>query len=80
VKNGRFYIGSSLDVDRRFDEHCRGKNASTKNLRPLEFIFFQEYKDIVEARRIEYRLKKLKSRIIIERIILDNNINLGEPK
>ena len=77
LKNGRYYIGSTNDVKRRFEEHCRGHVAATKYLLPLELKFFQEYESIELARKIEYRLKKFKSKKIIERIILEKEIKIS---
>ena len=76
-KNNRFYIGSTENIQRRFKEHCDGLVFSTKNIRPLELVFFQNYICIKEARKIEYKLKKLKSRKIIEQIIADKKIKMG---
>ncbi|OGE63759.1 hypothetical protein A3A14_04315 [Candidatus Daviesbacteria bacterium RIFCSPLOWO2_01_FULL_43_38] len=75
--NGRFYIGSTNDLDRRITEHCVGKTKSLQNLRPLQLVFHQEYQTIEQARIIERKLKKLKSRVIIERIIKEGFVSLG---
>ena len=77
LKNGRYYIGSTNAIERRFEEHCRGHVAATKYLLPLELKFFQVYESLELARRIEYRLKKLKSRKIIEKIVLEKEIKLS---
>ena len=75
-KNGRFYIGSTIDIARRLNEHQVGKSRATRNLRPFKLVFKQEYDSIIEARRIERAIKKLKSRAVIERIIDDGIIRL----
>ena len=62
MKNGRYYVGSTNEIERRFAEHCRGHVTATKYLLPLERKFFQEYESIELARKIEYRLKKFKSK------------------
>lgn len=77
LKNQRYYIGSTINLTNRFSEHEKGLVKTTKNLRPLKIVFFQEYSSIAEARIIEYRLKKLKNRNIIERIINEGIIKLG---
>jgi putative endonuclease len=76
-KNTAYYVGSSIDPERRLIEHNAGKNRSTSNLRPLIRLFLQEFATIKEARQIEYKLKKQKSRIIIEKIIKDGVIKMG---
>ena len=73
-KNGRFYIGSTNDIQRRLEEHQSGHTASLRALLPVELAFKQKYDTMKSARKIEYRLKKLKSRTIIERIVQEQKI------
>lgn len=75
--NGRDYIGSTKNLDKRLIEHNSGKTKSLRFIRPLELTFSQEYNYLSDARKIEYKLKKLKSRYIIEKIINDKIIKLG---
>ncbi|KKR31469.1 MAG: Excinuclease ABC subunit C [Candidatus Gottesmanbacteria bacterium GW2011_GWC2_39_8] len=75
--NLRYYIGSTSDFNRRIIEHQSGKSKYTKLIKPFKVVFRQEFASIIEARRIEYKLKKLKSRTIIEKIIKDGFIKLG---
>ena len=51
---------------------------ATRHIRPLELVFSQEYADIISARRMEHRLKKLKRRDYIKRLIADGFIKLGQ--
>lgn len=76
LKNNRFYIGSTNDLRRRLREHQQGKNKYTKNILPMKPIFTQTYPTLRTARKIEYRLKKLKRKDIIEKIIKENKIRL----
>jgi len=78
LKNGRYYVGSTIDRERRLVEHNIGQVKATKNLRPLKMVFYQEFDNIKTARQIEYRLKKKKSRVILERIIVDVKIKFIE--
>jgi len=72
-KTGKYYIGSSDNPQRRLEtQHNAGFVRSTKNGIPWKLIFKQEYVNLPMARKIEYKLKKLKSRVIIEKIIADN--------
>jgi len=77
IPNSGYYIGSTIDIQKRFSEHNDGYVKSTRNLRPLELKYFKMYDDIKTARQIEYRLKRLKSRCIIERIIAEREIKLA---
>jgi len=72
--NGRYYIGSTNNISRRIKEHDAGTVQSTKNLRPLKLILFQQYETLKEARKIELKLKSFKNKKIIEQIIHDGKI------
>ena len=74
--NFRYYIGSTNNLERRLKEHNAGKSTYTKLTKPFKLVFAKEYLALREARQIEYKLKKLKSRKIIERIILDKEIRV----
>ena len=75
-KTGRYYIGSTNDINRRISEHNAGKTKSLRYLRPLKIVFKKEFHVLEEARRVEIKLKKLKNRDILERIIEDQEIKL----
>jgi len=76
-KNIRYYVGSTNDLDRRLVEHNSGKTKSLKYLRPLRVVFKKEYATLLEARKMELRLKNLKSRSILEKIIKEGEIRTG---
>ncbi|HKL44497.1 MAG TPA: GIY-YIG nuclease family protein [Candidatus Absconditabacterales bacterium] len=67
--NGRYYIGSSKNVKRRFDEHNRGLVKSTKNNRPLKLLFVKEFETYDLALKKELSLKKQKDRKAVERFM-----------
>ena len=69
--NGRFYTGSTDDVDRRILEHQRGKSKATRNLLPVELKAFIECKTLSEARSLEYQIKRRKSVKHLEKLIAD---------
>ena len=73
---GKFYIGSSTNVERRFKEHQRGIVRSTKGWVRKKIVLVQEYPDIDAAERVERKLKTFKSRVIIEKIVKDGKIKL----
>ena len=77
TKNGRYYIGSTNNLERRIIEHNSGKTKSLKYLTPLKIVFQKEYANEIEARRVERKLKKLKNRNIIERIVKEKILHLG---
>ena len=77
--NGRYYVGSAVQLTRRLEEHNAGKTKSLKNVLPVELAFCQEFDDESTARKIEYQLKQKKSRKIIERIIQERKIKFMGP-
>ncbi|MEK7127764.1 MAG: GIY-YIG nuclease family protein, partial [Patescibacteria group bacterium] len=53
IKNGRFYYGSSNNLERRLKEHNSGKTYSLKYVRPLELVYSEEFSTLKEARARE---------------------------
>jgi putative endonuclease len=74
LRNGRFYIGSTQDVEKRFIEHNTGKSEYTSKSCPWELVFKQKFETLTMAKKIEYWIKKQKDREIIYRIIKDGKI------
>ena len=72
--NGRYYTGSTNNIDRRLLEHQRGYVLATKHILPLSLVFFQPLATLSEARRLEYIIKSKKSKKIIEKIVVDGVI------
>jgi len=75
-KSNRYYIGSSIDVARRIEQHNNGRVIATKGKGPWILVFKQEYTSVTDARKIEIKLKKLKSRDYIEKIVSDGYIKI----
>ena len=74
--NGRYYVGSTENLERRLEEHRQGRVKSTKLILPIQLELFQPCESPIIARKLEYRVKKLKSRQRIEEMIRDQRINL----
>ena len=73
-KNGRYYIGSTNDLELRLLEHNAGKTKSLRHLKPLKLVFKKEVDSLNDARKIEKKLKKLKNGNIIDKIVADGDI------
>jgi len=54
----RFYIGLVPKLKERLEKHNLGLVQSTKNLRPMELIYFEGYKSKEDALLREKRLKR----------------------
>ncbi|MEP6465711.1 MAG: GIY-YIG nuclease family protein [Parafilimonas sp.] len=65
----KYYIGSTSDVERRLEEHNRGKEKFTKTGLPWVLMYKEEFADLKLARQREYYIKKMKSRKFIESLI-----------
>ncbi len=69
LNNWKYYIWSTVDVQRRISEHERWRVVFTKNNRPFKLAFTKEFEDIAIARKKELWLKKQKSRKFVEDFI-----------
>ena len=49
LKDSRRYIGYTENFERRITEHNNGLVKSTRNRRPFEFIYFEEFDNKTEA-------------------------------
>ena len=56
-KDGRLYIGSTGDLQRRVKEHNSGKVTSTKHRQPLTLLCYEAYRTKQEAEKREQFLK-----------------------
>jgi putative endonuclease len=68
-KHGRFYVGSTDDLERRFKEHNSGHTKSTKSGMPWEVVFTEVFAASIDGLRAEKKIKALKSRKIIESLV-----------
>lgn len=57
-KDKSFYIGFAVDLRDRMLKHNRGEVKSTKNIRPLELIYYEAYKSKKDALYREEQLKR----------------------
>lgn len=76
TKSGRYYIGSTSDIDKRLAHHLGGHTPSTKRLQARSLLLLQIYKTLAEARSVERKIKKLKRRDYIEKMIKDGYIGI----
>ncbi len=66
---GRFYVGSTNDLQRRLFEHEAGQESATKGFLPISLVSFKKFDTLIEARREERKIKAMKSRKYIENLI-----------
>ncbi|RKY44622.1 MAG: GIY-YIG nuclease family protein [Candidatus Omnitrophota bacterium] len=75
LKDKKFYIGHTSDLKRRLQEHCRGKNISTKPRRPLKLLYYEAHLSKKDAQRRERYFKTTKGKSTLKQIIR-NSIKL----
>ncbi|UCB53156.1 MAG: GIY-YIG nuclease family protein [Candidatus Zixiibacteriota bacterium] len=68
-KDGRYYVGTTKDLESRLNQHNRGTGKSTRFSRPWRLIHKEEYNTRSEATRREKQIKNRKSRRYIESLI-----------
>lgn len=66
---GRYYVGSTNDLDRRLSEHHRGHSLATRGRGPWSLVHREAFPTLIEARRRELEIKKWKSSKAIEFLI-----------
>ncbi len=65
-RDGRYYIGSTDHLIRRFYQHARGLVHTTARMLPVQMDGWEEFETLADARRAERALKKRKSRASVE--------------
>ena len=60
LKTGRFYIGSTTNLERRLTQHNIGKNISTRGRGPFVVEYSEQYETITGARQREREIKSFK--------------------
>ena len=67
--NKRYYVWSTRNVENRVLEHNNWEVKATKYVRPVVSLYTQAFESESVARKVEYRLKRQKSRKVIQKII-----------
>ncbi len=68
-KTGKYYTGSSLDVNKRLTYHNQGLVKSTSKDRPWEIVYTENFDSLKLARKRELQIKRWHSRKAIQRLI-----------
>jgi putative endonuclease len=72
LKNGRYYIGSTRNLNDRLKRHLDGRSKATKYLQPLQLVYLRKFETYKEAYQFEFYIKKQKSKKFIENLIKEN--------
>ena len=68
-RDGKFYIGSTNNLERRVKEHQLGKNISTAKRLPMELIYFEGHRSQEDAVRREKYFKTTKGKVTLRQIL-----------
>ena len=77
-KSGKFYVGSTSNIERIIKQHKRKHTATTRILGEFEVILIRELDSLEKARWAERKIKSWKRRDFIEKIIKDGKISFLE--
>ena len=64
-KDGKCYTGFTTDLERRFEEHSKGKVKSTKDRRPLVLIYYEACLTQEDATHREKYLKSFHGKMFL---------------
>ena len=68
-KIDQFYIGSTADIDQRVYKHNKKHRGFTAQANDWQLVYSQTYQIKTEALKRELKIKKWKSRKMIEKLI-----------
>ena len=68
-KLDKYYIGSCINLEMRLRQHNSGASKFTKTGIPWVIMYTEDYTLLLEARRRELQIKRMKSRKYIEDLI-----------
>ena len=73
--DGSYYTGSTIDLEKRIDEHQNGNGANhTKKRLPIELVYFEEFERIDLAFNREKQVQKWIR--IKKEALIENNKNM----
>lgn len=69
LADSRTYTGSTPNLVRRMAEHNEGKVVATRNRRPLELVYSEQFADLATARKREKYLKTHAGRKVLALVL-----------
>ena len=72
--DGTYYIGSTQNLEERLQRHNQGRSKYTKNKRPWELVYYEQFEDRPTAVRRESQIKGRKSKEFIETLVRSSRL------
>ena len=69
LKDNKFYIGQTSNLQSRLNRHNTGKVIATRNRRPFKLVYSEKFSSRKKAMAREHQLKNMKSHKYIEWLI-----------
>ena len=69
LKNSRYYVGHSEDITNRLKRHNKGLIRSTRNGRPWELVYFEDYPTKQTAYKRELQIKSYRGGEALKRLL-----------
>ncbi len=66
MKDDKLYIGCTVDLKKRLEQHQKGYVRSTKSRRPMQLVHSEQFADKYEAFRTERSYKTAKGKKILK--------------
>ncbi len=70
-EKGRYYVGSTTDIERRMKQHYSNHTSTTKRMGKVKLVLQQEFESIEKARVAESIIKSWKRKDFIKKVIDD---------
>jgi len=69
LKDGRYYIGSTKNLDNRISDHNLGRTKSLRSRLPLKLVYYEKYPTQSMARKREKEIKNYKGGNAFKKLI-----------
>ena len=70
VNHSKTYVGSTVNLSRRLEEHNAGLAEFSKRYMPWKLVYKEEYENLISARSRERYFKSAAGRRLIKRLKL----------
>ncbi|MFQ5662565.1 MAG: GIY-YIG nuclease family protein [Terriglobia bacterium] len=73
-RSGRYYVGQTSNLEKRWRYHEAGQTKSARNRGPWRVVYMEEFSTRSEAVRRERRIKSWKSHRYVEKLVRESKI------